>query len=135
MGVLIEHFAGAFPLWLAPTQVIVLTVSEKTDAYGRAIEAQLRRAGIRVQGDYRAEKLGAKIRDAQLALTPYMLVVGPKDQQNETVSVRDRIEGDLGAMTMTETLVRLQKEIADRTVRRSFKGSAGLVERGAKMEY
>ncbi len=99
VGVLIEHFAGAFPLWLAPEQVRLLTVSEKSEAYGKEVEAKLRAAGLRVTADYRAEKLGSKIRDAQLQLIPYMLVVGPRDAEQGTVSVRDRIEGDLGPMT------------------------------------
>ena len=96
VGVLIEHFAGAFPLWLAPEQVRLLTVSDKSEAYGREVESQLRAAGLRMTADYRAEKLGAKVRDAQLELIPYMLVVGPRDADQRTVSVRDRIEGDLG---------------------------------------
>src|SRR5262245_55093935 len=79
VGVLIEHFAGAFPLWLAPEQVRVLTVSEKSEAYGREIEERLKAVGLRAKGDFRAEKLGAKIRDGQLGLIPYMFVVGPKD--------------------------------------------------------
>ena len=86
IGVLIEHFAGAFPLWLAPEQVRVLTVSEKSEEYGRRVEAELKAAGLRVTGDYRAEKLGAKVRDAQLQLIPYMFVVGPKDAEAGTVS-------------------------------------------------
>ena len=135
MGVLIEHFAGAFPLWLAPQQVRVLTVSEKSEEYGRQVEQQLRNAGLRVAADYRAEKLGAKIRDAQLELIPYMFVVGPKDSENSTVSVRDRLEGDLGAMTIDEAIARLQSEIEARTVRKTFSGSAGLGERGARNEY
>ena len=135
IGLLIEHFAGAFPLWLAPEQVRVLTVSEKSENYGRQVETRLREAGFRVEGDYRAEKLGAKIRDAQLELSPYMLVVGPKDQQAQTVSVRDRIEGDLGAMNVTEAIGKLQEEVAARTVRQTFAKSAGLGERGTDMGY
>ncbi len=85
VGVLIEHFAGAFPLWLAPEQARVLSVSEKSEACARQVEERFRAAGFRVTGDYRAEKLGAKIRDAQLELIPYMLVVGPRDRQQGTV--------------------------------------------------
>ena len=117
VGVLIEHFAGAFPLWLAPEQVRLLTVSEKSEDYGRQVEQQLKDAGFRVTGDYRGQKLGAKIREAQLGLIPYMLVVGEKDAQNGTVTVRDRIEGDLGAMPLAGAIAKLQDEIADRTVR------------------
>ena len=98
IGVLIEHFAGAFPLWLAPEQVRVLTVSEKFNDYGQQVEKQLREAGLRVTGDFRAEKIGSKIRDAQLRLVPYMFVVGGREMEEGTVSVRDRIDGDVGAM-------------------------------------
>ena len=96
VGVLIEHFAGAFPLWLAPEQVRVLTVSEKSEPYGREVQSRLAAAGLRATGDYRGAKLNAKIRDAQVELIPYMFVVGEKDRDAGTVSVRDRLEGDLG---------------------------------------
>ena len=135
IGVLIEHFAGAFPLWLAPEQVRVLTVSEKSEEYGQRVERQVKDRGIRVSGDYRSEKLGAKIRQAQLDLIPYMFVVGPRDAENGTVSVRDRIDGDVGAMKVAEAVEKLQQEVADRTVRRTFSGDAGLGERGADNEY
>ena len=136
VGVLIEHFAGAFPLWLAPEQVRVLTVSEKSEAYGREIEQKLRAAGVRTSGDYRAEKLGSKIRDAQLELIPYMFVVGPRDAEQGTVSVRDRIDGDLGAVTFDAALAKLKDEIAARLVRQvANKKSTGLGERGGAHEY
>ena len=118
VGVLIEHFAGAFPLWLAPEQVRVLTVSEKSEAYGRQVLEQLQAAGMRAEGDFRAEKLGAKIRDGQLELVPYMLIVGPKDQEAGAVSVRDRIDGDLGAMSLDAAVAKFQQEVEERTVRR-----------------
>lgn len=135
IGVLIEHFAGAFPLWLAPEQVRVITVSEKSEEYGRGIEQQLRMKGLRVTGDFRPEKLGAKIRDGQLELIPYMLVVGPRDAEQGTVSLRDRLEGDLGAMPLAAAIERLQLEIAERRVRKTFSGSAGLVEKAKTNEY
>jgi len=135
IGVLIEHFNGAFPLWLAPEQARVLPVSDKSSDYAQEIELATKNAGIRVSGDYRAEKLGAKIRDAQLELIPYMLVVGPRDVENKTVSVRDRIDGDLGAMSIDEAIAKLKAEVAERTVRQSFGGDAGLGSRGAKNEY
>jgi threonyl-tRNA synthetase len=128
LGVLIEHFAGAFPLWLAPEQVRVITVSEKSEEYGRGIETKLRMASLRVKGDYRPEKLGAKIRDAQLELIPYMLVVGPRDAESNTVSVRDRLEGDLGAMPIDQAIARLTTEIAERRVRKTFSGGSATVE-------
>ncbi len=117
VGVLIEHFAAAFPLWLAPEQLRLLTVSEKSEVYGREVEQRLRDEGFRVEADYRGQKLGAKIREAQLDLIPYMLVVGEKDAENGTVTVRDRIEGDLGAMPLDGAIAKLKQEIADKTVR------------------
>ncbi len=110
-GMLIEHFAGAFPLWLAPEQVRVLCVSEKFEAYGRSVEQRLAEAGLRVTGDYRPEKIGAKIRDAQLQLIPYMFVVGGREREQNAVSVRHRRQGDLGAMPVDAALARLKDEI------------------------
>ncbi len=136
IGVLIEHFAGAFPLWLAPEQARVLTVSEKFEEYGRKVELELRAAGLRVSGDFRPEKLGAKIRDAQLELIPYMMVVGGRDMEGGTVSVRDRIEGDLGAMPLAEAIDKLQAEVAAKTVRQKHEGGdAGFGDRGGTHEY
>ena len=136
IGVLIEHFAGAFPLWLAPEQVRVLTVSEKSEEYGRQVEQRLKAAGLRVKGDYRGEKLGAKIRDAQLELIPYMFVVGPKDADAGTVSVRDRLEGDVGALSVDEAIAKLQAEIAAKQVRQVAQtADAGLGEKGVANEY
>jgi threonyl-tRNA synthetase len=136
IGVLIEHFAGAFPLWLAPEQVRVLTVSEKSEAYGREVELQLRAAGLRVTGDYRGAKLGAKIRDAQLELTPYMFVVGEKDRDACTVTVRDRLEGDLGAMSVDEATTKLHQEIAEKVVRQVVRSDADtLSDRGHQNQY
>ena len=135
IGVLIEHFAGAFPLWLAPEQVRVLTVSEKTEEYGQEVLRELRAAGLRVEGDFRSEKLGAKIRDAQMELIPFMVVVGPRDAEGRTVSVRDRIDGDLGAMTIAELIARLLKEVEEKTVRKTFQNSVDLQGSAAENEY
>jgi len=115
-GMLIEHFAGAFPLWLAPEQARVLVVSQKVEEYGRRIEQVLKAAGLRVSGDYRPEKVGAKIRDAQLELIPYMFVVGQREAETQTVSVRDRRQGDLGAMPLEQAIEKLQTEIKNKTV-------------------
>jgi threonyl-tRNA synthetase len=117
VGVLIEHFAGAFPLWLAPEQVRVLTVSEKSDAYGREVEKLLADAGLRVTGDYRGAKLNAKVRDAQVQLIPYMFVVGERDRDARTVAVRDRLEGDLGSIPVDAAIAKIRDEIAAKTVR------------------
>ncbi|MAD80018.1 MAG: threonine--tRNA ligase [Pirellulaceae bacterium] len=135
IGVLIEHFAGAFPLWLAPEQVRVLSVSQKFEDYARRVEQQLRATKLRVGGDYRPEKIGAKIRDGQLELIPYMFIVGGREMESETVAVRDRLIGDLGPMKIDEALVKLQTEIAAREVRQSFGGNAGLGERGTGNQY
>ncbi|MBO1680351.1 threonine--tRNA ligase [Bittarella massiliensis (ex Durand et al. 2017)] len=100
IGILIEHFAGAFPTWLAPVQVKIVPISEKFHDYAQQLQQQLDSQGIRVEGDYRAEKMGYKIREAQLQKIPYMLVVGEKEQSEGNVSVRSRSEGDLGAMSV-----------------------------------
>ena len=117
VGMLIEHFAGAFPLWLAPEQVRVLVVSQKFEEYGRSVERGLAEAGLRVGGDYRPEKIGAKIREAQLELVPYMFVLGGREMEQATVAVRDRLEGDLGAMPLEEAIGKLTAEIEAKTVR------------------
>jgi threonyl-tRNA synthetase len=121
VGMLIEHFAGAFPLWLAPEQVRVMVVSQKVEEYGRNVQKQLTEAGFRVSGDYRAEKIGAKIRDAQLELTPYMFVIGGREAEEGKVAVRDRLEGDLGAMTLEAAIERLRAEIRAKTIRHAVK--------------
>jgi len=116
-GMLIEHFAGAFPLWLAPEQVRVMSISDKFEDYARQVEAKFRAAGFRVGTDLRGTKINAKVRDAQVELIPYMLVVGGKDQENGTVSVRDRIDGDLGAMPIADAIAKLQDEVNERRIR------------------
>ena len=114
LGILIEHTAGAFPLWLAPVQVKVLPVSEKTFDYARGVEAQLRAAGLRVELDDSNEKLGYKIRQAQLEKVPVMLVVGAKEAENGTVAVRLRTGEDLGALPLEATVARIARQAADR---------------------
>jgi threonyl-tRNA synthetase len=135
VGVLIEHFAGAFPLWLAPEQVRVLTVSEKSEAYGREVEEQLRQAGLRVAGDFRGIKLNAKIREAQVELIPYMFVVGEKDRDAGSVAVRDRLEGDLGQMPLAGAIAKLNAEIAAKTVRQVAIVEPVAVDRTGHNEY
>jgi threonyl-tRNA synthetase len=122
VGMLIEHFAGAFPLWLAPEQVRVMVVSQKVEDYGRKIQRQLSQSGLRVTGDYRAEKIGAKIRDAQLELIPYMFIIGVREAEEEKVSVRDRLEGDLGPMPIDQAIEKLKSEIHNKTIRQVAKG-------------
>jgi threonyl-tRNA synthetase len=136
VGVLIEHFAGAFPLWLAPEQVRVLTVSEKSDAYGREVEKLLAEAGLRVTGDYRGAKLNAKVRDSQMQLIPYMFVVGERDRDARTVAVRDRLEGDLGSIPLDAAINKLRDEIAAKTVRQvAARQVAAAEDRESPNEY
>jgi threonyl-tRNA synthetase len=125
MGILIEHFAGAFPLWLAPEQVRILPVSERFTEYGKKVETELRTHGFRVSGDYRPEKIGYKIREAQLEKIPYMLVVGDKEQSAGTVAVRDRVDGDLGALPVAELVQRLTAEVRERRIRQAGAAKSG----------
>jgi threonyl-tRNA synthetase len=135
MGVLIEHFAGAFPLWLAPEQVRVLSVSEKFETYAREVEARLRAAEFRVAGDYRAEKINSKIRDAQLELIPYMFIIGGREQETCSVAVRDRLEGDLGSMPLAAAIDKLREEVREKRVRKVVKSKAKLHDPGSGNEY
>ncbi|QDT37753.1 threonine--tRNA ligase [Stratiformator vulcanicus] len=121
VGMLIEHFAGAFPLWLAPVQVRVLPLSEKSFDYAQEVAAQLQTAGFRTETDLHDAKLQAKIREAQLELIPYMFVVGPKEAEQGTVAVRDRIDGDLGAMALEEAIAKLQGEVEEKRIRQVVK--------------
>jgi threonyl-tRNA synthetase len=117
-GILIENFAGAFPLWLAPEQVRVLTVSEKSSDYGQEIEAKLKAAGMRTSGDYRAEKIGAKVREASLEKVPYMIVVGEKDMAAGTVALRDRVDGnETRDLTLDAVLTKLREEVTTKAIR------------------
>ena len=123
-GVLIEHFAGAFPLWLAPEQVRVLPISEKAYDYAQSVERRFREAGFRVTTDYTSNRVNAKVRDAQLALIPYMLVVGEKEAAADTVTVRDRLEADKQlSLSVAEAIAKLQEEAAARRVRQVAKSN------------
>ncbi len=113
-------------------QARVMPVSERFADYGRRIENELRGHGFRVSGDYRPEKIGYKIREAQLEKIPYMLIVGEKEQTAGNVSVRDRVDGDLGAMSVTEFVHRLAEEVRERRIRQVSTASAGLADRGAQ---
>jgi threonyl-tRNA synthetase len=104
IAILVEHFAGAFPLWLAPLQVIVLPISDRHLEYARQVHTRLRDAGLRVEVDERQEKIGYKIREAQLQKVPYMLVVGDKEAAAGSVSVRSRAAGDQGSRPLDEFL-------------------------------
>ena len=115
IGVITEHFAGAFPLWLTPVQVKVLPVTDRAHEYAKGLTQKLVDAGIRAEDDCRSEKLGYKIREAQMQKIPYMLVVGDRDMENGTVSVRTRKGEDLGAMTMDAFLSKCLSEIASKS--------------------
>jgi threonyl-tRNA synthetase len=101
-GVLIEHYAGAFPMWLAPVQVAVLPITDRINDYAEAVARELRDAGFRVDANLRSEKIGAKIRDAQLQKVPFMLVLGDREMEQKAVAVRERSRGDIGAMSLEE---------------------------------
>jgi threonyl-tRNA synthetase len=109
-GILIEHYAGRFPTWLAPVQAIVLPVADRHDEYARRVEVELREAGVRVALDDRSESVGKKIRDAELGRYPYMLVVGDREQEGGAVAVRAHEEGELGAMPIAEFAHRVRDE-------------------------
>ncbi|MBC5742551.1 threonine--tRNA ligase [Lachnospiraceae bacterium MD308] len=117
IGILIEHFAGAFPTWLAPVQVKVLPISDKYMDYAKQVFDTLEEAGIRTEIDTRAEKIGYKIREAQMNKVPYMLVVGAKEEENKAVSVRSRFAGDEGQKELSAFIESVKEEIAARTIR------------------
>ena len=107
MGILIEHFAGKFPLWLSPVQVKILTISDKFISYTQSVENALKKEGIRCEIDTRAEKIGYKIREARLERVPYIIIVGEKEAENNSISVRKRDEGELGNMSVKDFLALL----------------------------
>ena len=117
IGILIEHFAGAFPTWLAPVQVKVLPISEKYEEYAKSVKAALDAADIRAEIDLRSEKIGYKIREAQKNKIPYMLVVGQKEEEEGVVSVRSRFKGDEGQASLESFIENIKKEIASREAR------------------
>ena len=118
IGILIEHFAGAFPTWLSPVQVKVLPISDKYMEYGEKVKAALEAANIRTEIDTRAEKIGYKIREARLQKIPYMLGVGAKEEEENTVSVRSRFAGDEGAKSLDDFIAAITEEIKNRENRK-----------------
>ena len=114
IGILTEHFAGAFPTWLAPVQAKIMTITERADEAAKALQMQLEKAGIRTELDLRNEKIGFKIREAQMQKIPYMLVLGDKEAEAGIVAVRSRKEGDIGTMTAEKLIERLRKEIENK---------------------
>ena len=117
IGVITEHFAGAFPAWLAPVQVKLLPVTDRAAEYADSVAAALDKKGFRVETDHRSEKIGKKIREAQLQKVPYMLVVGDRDMENQTVSVRHRTGVDMGAMGLEEFAALLSAEVDSKEIK------------------
>jgi threonyl-tRNA synthetase len=112
IGILLEHYAGAFPLWLAPVQVVALPISDRHLDYARSVTVGLTAAGLRAETDERQEKIGYKIREAQVQKIPYMLVVGDREAAEGTVSVRERSGGDKGSSTVDAFIAAAREEIA-----------------------
>jgi threonyl-tRNA synthetase len=119
VGMLTEHFAGAFPMWLAPEQIRICPLSEKTNEYAMELERKFTDAGFRVTTDLRGAKVQAKIRDAQLELIPYMAVIGPKEAETQSIALRDRIAGELGTKPVDEVIKMLSEEVAQRRLRQT----------------
>jgi len=115
-GILIEHYAGAFPLWLAPVQVAVLPITDRHTEYARSVHAKLEARGLRSHLDDRQEKVNLKIRDAQLQKVPYMLVVGDREAESGCVSVRHRKHGDLGAKPVDQFIEEACQLVASKSV-------------------
>jgi len=114
IGILIEEYAGAFPTWLAPKQVVVMGISDKQSEYVRNITNNLQKQGFRVDSDLRNEKIGFKIREHTLRRVPYLIVVGEREAENNAVAVRTRKGEDLGAMQLEDFVGLLQKDVASR---------------------
>ena len=117
IGILIEHFAGAFPMWLAPVQVKIVPISDRHHDYSHKVKEILENAGLRVEVDDRSEKLGYKLREAQLQKIPYMLVIGDKEIENGTVSVRRRGEGDIGSMDIDGFTALAAEDVESKVIR------------------
>uniref|UniRef100_UPI0040567F9E threonine--tRNA ligase n=1 Tax=Acetatifactor sp. TaxID=1872090 RepID=UPI0040567F9E len=113
IGILIEHYAGKFPLWLSPVQIKILPIAERFIDYAEGVAKELKSAGIRCEIDYRSEKIGYKIREAQLDKVPYMIIIGQKEVENQEVSVRSRDQGDLGSSNISRFIESLKNEMND----------------------
>jgi threonyl-tRNA synthetase len=118
-GVLIEHYAGNFPLWLAPTQVRVLPITDAANAYGQTVVDRLRKANVRASLDDRSEKIGAKIRDAEVYKVPYMFVIGGREAEQNAVAVRKHGSGDQGIKPVDDAIAMLLREIATKGLEQS----------------
>ena len=114
MGILVEHFAGAFPTWLAPVQVRILTLGDTQVPYATTLLTQLRKYGFRAELDSRSEKMNLKIREAQTSKIPYMLIIGDREVEADTISIRKRKEGPIGSMTLSQFIDMLQEEALEK---------------------
>lgn len=114
MGVLVEHYAGAFPVWLAPVQAVIIPIADRHLAYAESLQGEMREAGLRVEIDSRSERMNAKIRDAQLQKIPYMLIIGDREQEAEQVSVRLRSEEDLGSMSLEAFMQKAESDVREK---------------------
>ncbi|MBQ2201539.1 MAG: threonine--tRNA ligase, partial [Clostridia bacterium] len=114
IGVITEHFAGAFPTWLSPVQVRIMTITDRANEAAQALKDRLDALNVRAEIDLRNEKIGFKIREAQMMKIPYMLVIGDKEAENGTVAVRSRKDGDLGAMPVDGFIAKITDEIKSR---------------------
>jgi threonyl-tRNA synthetase len=114
MGILIEHYAGEFPLWLAPVQAIVLPIADRHIEHGGSVLERMRAAGLRAELDDRDESVGRKIRDAELRKIPFMLVVGDREQESDEVGVREHRHGDRGSEPVAELIERLREQVESR---------------------
>lgn len=110
IGILIEHYAGKFPLWLAPVQVKILPIAERFHDYAEETADRLEKAGLRCEMDERTEKIGYKIREAQLDKVPYMIIIGQKEAEAGEISVRSRDQGDTGSMSIEEFIEKIREE-------------------------
>ena len=109
LSILIEHFAGAFPFWLAPTQILILTINDSVESYAAEIKKRLEAEGARIELDDRNETIGKKIREGELQKIPYLLVIGPREVESKTIAVRERGKGDRGGMTLESFLEHLKE--------------------------
>jgi threonyl-tRNA synthetase len=116
LGILIEHYAGAFPVWLAPVQAVVLPITDRHASYAKEVKQKLDAAGFRAELDDRSEKINLKIREAQLMKIPYMLVIGDREAEAGQVSVRNRKHGDQGAVSLDEFISRLTALVSERSL-------------------
>jgi threonyl-tRNA synthetase len=130
IGILIEHFAGAFPLWLVPVQVAVLPVSEKVNEYAADVAAACRQGSLRVEVDYAPDKIGAKIRRWTMQKVPYLFVVGQREAEGRSVAVRQRSSGEIGTVELAAAMAGLEREVATKGAQAAFSAATGKVEQG-----